>query len=318
MIKGFKTHNQQLTILRNRGLIVPKTGTPKRILEKENYYNLINGYKELFILSPATQTSLEQYRIGTHINELKALYEFDAELRIIFIKRIFRVENSIKSSIAYTFSQKYGYDNYLKLENFDLNVPQKRKVFQIKDIIDLIKQIQGEIARNVSKHDSVKHYMTEHGYIPLWVLVNVLTLGTIGKFFKLMKQPDRQTVGKSFSINEFELNNMIGMLTLVRNKCAHDERLFDFTTKTQLMTNSVHGSLNIPLNSGGQPINGTHDLFAALICLKSLSAPLEFKKMVTEIKDAVDSLDKQLNVISINDVLKKMGFPSNWYDIRRV
>ena len=31
-------------------------------------------------------------------------------------------------------------------------------------------------------HQVVTHYMTEHGYIPLWVLVNVLTFGKIENF----------------------------------------------------------------------------------------------------------------------------------------
>ena len=49
-MKEYKTFNQQLTILRNRGLIVPTDGKPKRFLEQENYYNVINGYKDLFLL----------------------------------------------------------------------------------------------------------------------------------------------------------------------------------------------------------------------------------------------------------------------------
>jgi abortive infection bacteriophage resistance protein len=47
-MKPFKTHRQQIKILRDRGLIV---NSPKalRILERENYYNVINGYKDPFL-----------------------------------------------------------------------------------------------------------------------------------------------------------------------------------------------------------------------------------------------------------------------------
>lgn len=248
MSKVFKTHNQQLSILRKRNLIIPKNGAPKRILEKENYYNLINGYKELFLTTTTTNSTQEKYVSGTHFSELKSLYDFDFELRMILLKRIFRVENNIKSAIAYFFSKKYGHDNYLKLENFDLYTPgsvsRKKEISRVQDIINIIKGIQGEIARNVSKNDSIGHYMIQHGYVPLWVLVNVLTFGTVGKFFKLMKQSDRQNVGRIFQINESELNNMVGLLTLVRNKCAHVERLYDFKSKTQIATNPIHIALN--------------------------------------------------------------------------
>lgn len=49
MVKPFKTHNQQLTTLRKRGLSVPSR--VKRELENENYYNVINGYKDLFLVT---------------------------------------------------------------------------------------------------------------------------------------------------------------------------------------------------------------------------------------------------------------------------
>ena len=87
-MKDFKTFNQQLAILRTRGMIVPKDGSPKRFLEQENYYNFINGYKDLF-LSKDSQGNVivpETYLPNTHFNELKALFLFDRELRFLFLK----------------------------------------------------------------------------------------------------------------------------------------------------------------------------------------------------------------------------------------
>ena len=47
-------------------------------------------------------------------------------------------------------------------------------------VIKLIGDIHQELARQMGKHHNVvTHYMTQHGYIPLWVLVNVLTFGKI-------------------------------------------------------------------------------------------------------------------------------------------
>lgn len=45
-----------------------------RILECENYYNVINGYKELFLASKATATADEVYKSGTTFDEIYALY----------------------------------------------------------------------------------------------------------------------------------------------------------------------------------------------------------------------------------------------------
>ena len=74
-------------------------------------------------------------------------------------------------------------------------------------VINLIGDIQQEIARQMSKHhQAVTHYMTHHGYIPLWVLVNVLTFGKITNFYFNMKRDDKKNVAKIFSVDMKELH----------------------------------------------------------------------------------------------------------------
>lgn len=69
-MKPFKTHNQQLKILRDRGLEVPSE--KKRDLENENYYNIINGYKDLFLCidSRGLPEVPEKFIEGTHFDEV--------------------------------------------------------------------------------------------------------------------------------------------------------------------------------------------------------------------------------------------------------
>lgn len=46
--KNYKSYRQQLNILRSRGMIIGKGSQGSRamrILERENYYSIINGYK---------------------------------------------------------------------------------------------------------------------------------------------------------------------------------------------------------------------------------------------------------------------------------
>lgn len=74
--KEFKTYRQLLTILRGRGMTIGKGSQGSRvmrILEKENYYNVINGYKDLF-LDPASTPTAELYKAGTTFDEVYALW----------------------------------------------------------------------------------------------------------------------------------------------------------------------------------------------------------------------------------------------------
>lgn len=99
-----------------------------RILESENYYNIINGYKELFLDSKATKNTDERYKAGTTFDEVYALYNFDRELRHIYLKYLLKLENTFKTVIAHEFSAKYGYNNYLELENFYKNMKISDKI----------------------------------------------------------------------------------------------------------------------------------------------------------------------------------------------
>lgn len=60
MDKPFRTHNELICIMNARGL---KTDNrTKFILEREGYYAVVNGYKDLFIDSDAKQSAKGEVR----------------------------------------------------------------------------------------------------------------------------------------------------------------------------------------------------------------------------------------------------------------
>ena len=154
MDKIFKSTSSQMEILRSRGMIISGSRA-ERILEMENYYNLINGYKDLF-LDKSYIGDDEKYKTGTDFYEIYALYLFDRELRNTFIRYILEIENSVKSVLSHDFSKKYGHDNYLKIANFDTILKpkeKKTKAQKIGEVSDLIANLQREISRQLSKNN---------------------------------------------------------------------------------------------------------------------------------------------------------------------
>lgn len=334
-----------LATLRSRGMVIGKGSQGSRvmrILEKENYYNVINGYKDLFLDSSSTPPA-ELYKTGTTFDEVYALYEFDREVRHIYLKYLLKVENSFKTVLAHEFSQLYGHDNYLKLQNFYIGPSPDQKVLQrianinklniktdiahiqhlsseenIRAVIKLIGDIQQEIARQMSKHHQVvNHYMSEYGYIPLWVLVNVLTFGKITTFYKLLKPTDKMTVAKKFGIASNELYKYMDMCSLARNKCAHDERFFDIKFRLHLHTKSISklSVLNLPRDTNGSYVSGTNDAYAIAIIFAILLSKTDTKEFVSAMKSAFKKLKKELHTVSVDDVMKIMGYSSSWTNL---
>lgn len=49
-MKPFKTYDEQIDILKSRNLEIKDKSKAKDILSQINYYNLINGYKDPFLI----------------------------------------------------------------------------------------------------------------------------------------------------------------------------------------------------------------------------------------------------------------------------
>ena len=52
--------------------------------------------------------------------------------------------------------------------------------------------------------------------------------------------------------------------------------------------------------------------------LKELLTEKEFTEFITELGYEIDILDGKVNVVPLNLMLNKLGFPNNWRDINRV
>lgn len=306
-MKEYKTFNQQLTILRNRGMIVPTDGRPKRFLEQENYYNVINGYKDLFLKKDAkgNAVSPEQYLPNTHFNELKSLFLFDRELRFLFLKYLLVFENSFKTVISHEFSRKYPKENsYLEIANYRDDDP--------KGVLNQISILTNTIRDNVGKKGAIKHYIETHGSVPLWVLVNYLTIGNLSYLFSALKDSEKNVIAKYYSdkyvkqynvssgirISSEDLESALKIFNLIRNQCAHDERLYNSDYKNVRVANiaKYYGIKNYD-NSR---------IVVAILYFKVLLNKSYYKKLHTELEEILNRYKGDFCTVSFNDILNIM------------
>jgi abortive infection bacteriophage resistance protein len=307
MDKVFMTTNSQMQLLRSRGLHISGS-SEKQILEKENYYNLINGYKPLFLDNSNIGQS-ERYKAGAKFKELHALFLFDRELRSLFLRYILEIENNTRSIIAHDFAKKYGHDSYIKIDNFD------KTHSNVSDVAELVSILQREIANQLKKKNPmIMHYIVKYGYVPPGVLVNIITFGTLSKFYSYLIQKDQNDIGKHFNVIPRDMKVFLKNLALARNCCAHDERFFDMHLKSKIASNYLHTYLGLT----GQNSTGKSDVFSLVIIIKHLLPKKAFNKFSSSLKTLINQLSKNLITISINDVYVKMGFPANWKDIKSI
>ena len=308
MEKIFKTLDEQITILRNKNLIIDDEQYVKDVLLRENYF-FINGYRYLFIKSLTDRKFID----GVNFREIYALFYFDRQLRNILFKNILILENNIKSIISYELSRRYGFKEkkYLNPSNFTTDPKCSRQVN------DLLKKIKRQIIINGKEHTATRHYQSNYGYIPLWIVVKVLSFGIVGELYTILKREDQEAIANIFDIDVSSLLIYLPMLANYRNLCAHEDICYEHKTQKQIPTTKYHELLNIP-KMNGEYIYGINDLFALIIILKRLLRKDDFHMMLNEISYEIDYLSGRIHSITIDKVLDRMGFPKNYKEIVRM
>ena len=79
----------------------------------------------------------------------------------------------------------------------------------------------------------------------------------------------------------------------------------------EIPDNVYHSQLNIPFING-EYMYGKGDLFSVVLIFKYLLSTDDFRLFINEISYELDGLSGRLHSISINKVLDRMGFPTNY------
>ncbi len=306
--KQFKNLDEQIEIFKHKGLIINDEKYAKDVLLRENYF-FLSGYRHLFFRS----NKEKKFIPGTRFEELYSVFLFDRSFRNVIFKYLLVIENNLKSITSYQLSKKYGYRerDYLKVKNFTSNPEKSRQV------ADLIQKMKRQIRVNGSQHSATMHYATNYGYIPLWILVKVLSFGIVSEMYSILKSEDQKAIGEIYHVEPYQLSFYLPILANYRNLCAHEDILYDNKTQKEIGNTIFHQLLNIP-KKDGEYIYGKNDLFALLIIMKQMLKKEDFNNMCLELDNVIETLNYNLVTIKIDKVLNKMGFPDNWKDLAKI
>ena len=305
--KKFKNLDEQIDILKHKGMVIPDEKYAKQILLRENYF-FLNGYRHLFM-----QPGDRQFIPGTTFEEMYSLFLFDRSFRTIIFKYLLVIENNLKSITSYQLSKKYGYRerDYLRAKNFT-NAPERQR-----QVNDLISKMKRQIRVNGSQHSATLHYVSNYGYIPLWILVKVLSFGIVGEMYSILKSEDQREIAKVYGIEVDDFTVYLPILANYRNLCAHEDILYENKTQKEIDDTIYHKLLNLKKEEN-EYIQGKNDLFALIIIMKQMLQTEDFKNMSLEIDNVIQTLNYNLNTIKLDKVLNRMGFPINWKELANI
>lgn len=306
--KEFKTLDEQIEILKSRGLVINDIDKTEELLLRENYF-FINGYRHIFMKNHKEDSFIP----GTTFEELYAVFQFDRSFRNVLFKNLLIVENNLKSIIAYKLSKKYGIreKDYLKPSNFSQDI---KKVRQVNDVLNKIKR---QIKLNGRQHSATLHYISNYGYVPLWILVKLLSFGMINELYSILKPDDKLAIAEYYNLDVETLGIYIALLSNYRNLCAHEDIVYDHRTQKEIPDTRYHMELDVP-TTNDEYVYGKNDIFAVIIMLKCMLTESDFTDFVNEVSYDLNLLDGRVNIIPQSKILDRMGFPSNWEEIAKI
>lgn len=316
MQKEFKTLEQQIEILKNRGMTIKDEDKTKKYLLSNNYYNIINGYSKPFLKEK------NEYLSGTSFNEVSKLYFFDGEIKQTLLNAILCAEHHLKSSFAYHFGEAHRH----KPESY-LDVSAYNHKFS-SDIAYIITKLNRIIRLNQHyPNNAIYHYKEKYGFVPIWVLVNFLDFGDLYTLIKISPISIQNKIARDMTefihknhINTTEYYAPATMLSMIknihetRNICAHNKRLIYFKCRADsTFWAPLHTKFNITNNDSR---NSVYTTFLSLQCFIS---DTEFAQLNNTFRKRIRNvLGKHLKTIEVNKILRSLGFPDNWQNLPKI
>lgn len=278
MLKPAKTIEEQITLLKERGIIIDDYDFAKFFLTNNNYYRLM-GYAYQF------KTEKEVYLENTNFSTIAKIYHFDRSLRQIIYPLLEVLEISFRAKLAYFMCNKYNNEFYLDINIF---INAEWYFYFISTINRCIRQSKNELF--------IKHHLENYnGRFPFWVLIEILSFSSVSKFFNNINNVDKNKFSKNYyKYDSVIIENWIYHFSIIRNTCAHYGRLYN---------KILSPKLRLPREDN---LNRTMKIFDSLFILKKITTG---KSIWFDFIKKLDSLITDYE----NDIdLKLIGFPEDY------
>lgn len=288
--KEFKSIDEQLEILRSRGLTIKDEALAKEFLLKNNYYR-ISGYS-------LTLRRNDVFSPAATFENIVDIYSFDQEFRHILLLYIETIEVQMKSVYAYEFSNVHGPLGYLDRQNF-INPARHQEI--------LAKANQQKKQR--LPHEAyLKHFIKDlKEEVPLWAYVDLLTISDISFLYSISEQPIKDAVAQKFGLTMKRGSDILGhymhSMTIIRNLCAHGSRIYNRLFEQKPSLNRKEQSLLIR-NANGQ-VDNAH-FYGFFLIMKRILPHTAFQEM----KASVIALTQKYPFVRMD----YYGFRDDWKD----
>lgn len=303
---------------------------------------LKNAFTQAFYEVQSKNTNIPYAnRKNLHLdNEYLRRCYFDLD---VHYEQSYQNRNAIRNTIVHDTVPRnfyFGGDVEPLFYNFNgRKTPQGAKFRKVdkEQYYDSFKSIvYSTLAKQKSKSESLERYSSKHGYVPMWILMNFLTFGNISKFYlfqtkevkrnilKRLKFIEETTSEVDFEIISLNFSRSLEILTIYRNICAHNERVYNNSVSIPLDDSFMDFGEKLPFYYEAKSPqqmsqsklvirrNSRKKIFVLFFLISNFLNKREISKFKNEIETQFSLLEAKLSVITIDEIKILMGLNFDW------
>ena len=251
MEEGNYLLEQQIEILKEKGLIIKDTALGKQILQHFNFFDIIKVYKNLFIVNNV-------FVKNTTIEKVFLFYHYDRGIQNILFKYSVYIERIFKNRLAEILSQEIGItkQEYLKIENYTV---RNNNNLILNNTLKEIRDVEG-----ISEHPSI-------------LLKKITFSTTINLYNFLNEKLKEKMIYFNYKDNEKQqaknlFRNSLYIIRRYRNEIAHSMDFINYRAERYIIFRYLKKILNeygyiklMNKNDYSKRQRGPNDIFSMML-----------------------------------------------------
>lgn len=213
-----------LSMLKQRGLVVADEQAALKSLSVISYFRLACYFRPM-----ESDKLTHEFRQGTTLEQVLALYEFDTALRDMVFGATRQIEIALRARVNHHFSR-----NHTPFWFTQVDMASDGHLFA-----EHLSSVDRELRR--SKEDFIQEHFNRYDqptFPPAWKTLETVSFGTLSKLYgNFAEKADKKAVAVDFGLPQHEfLISWMESLTSLRNFCAHHSRIWNrrFAVKPQM------------------------------------------------------------------------------------
>lgn len=304
--KGKSTNGLMKHIRENHEINISGSKQKQELLNI-GYYHGYKAYR--FVGDTTNQQPFSDF------SEIKAVYEFDHELKAMLYPILMKIETSLKNRTidilvpGQDSNIEYIYDNYL---NAYKDYTRENDVKKYRDrVVEFKEKMISTVVYNYKNSTVIKHFLNKGEPIPLWAYFEVTTLGEYGQFIECLNKQYRIKLLRALNLYHSgmdpeakNLKTIIFLMNDLRNAVMHNSVIYDCRFKKSNSNNSTNQQIYEITKITAIDFNNITDYFILLTVLQSAinTSKTELRKQRKSFIEAKDRLYDKIPNSAFNSI----------------